>query len=177
MSTLISWATSNRIFSRWNARKPPNSARIVYVPGIRFGAEYAPASSVVRFRATPRATSVIVTAAPGIKAPLWSFTVPEIRPFAVCEKIGAHHNNIATLTARNVKALACDLNGKFIHYSSHFLRNFRSQWGRIVLRESGTCQRKKPWKQPPKTQKNKNTKNLLCLLFLFVAVPLTFDTR
>src|SRR6266705_890414 len=54
MSTLISWATSNRIFSRWNARKPPNSARIVYVPGIRFGAEYAPASSVVRFRATHR---------------------------------------------------------------------------------------------------------------------------
>ena len=58
--------------------KPGAVTRTVYVPGTKLGAEYNPALSVVKARDTPRATSVIATAALGTTEPLESVTAPEI---------------------------------------------------------------------------------------------------
>src|SRR6266849_3585409 len=55
------------------------------MPGIRVGALYSPASSVVRVRATPLSLSMIVTVAPDMTPPLWSETIPRMRPKLACE--------------------------------------------------------------------------------------------
>src|SRR5439155_25378839 len=72
--------TSTTTFSRAKVLKPGNSTRTVYVPGIRVGALYRPASSGVTGRARPLCVSTIRMLAPGRTAPVWSLTLPRIRP-------------------------------------------------------------------------------------------------
>ena len=71
-----------------------SSARTRLFPGTRLGALYSPASSVVAVRSTPRSTSMIVTVTPGTGAPLWSLTVPRMRPKFACENSRADARSI-----------------------------------------------------------------------------------
>src|SRR5438128_2348067 len=75
---------------------------------MRLGARYAPASSVVRVRATPLAVSVIVKGTPGIKPPVPSFTVPEMRPLAVCPNMEEQNNNTPNTTNKTIRALVME---------------------------------------------------------------------
>src|SRR3984893_2025600 len=79
-STRTSPPVSSSTLSRSTALNPLNSARTLYVPGVRLGALNEPESSVVNARATPLCTSVTVTVAPEIAPPVWSVIAPRIRP-------------------------------------------------------------------------------------------------
>src|SRR5258706_11786860 len=68
--------------------KPLASTRTLYVPGLRVGALYSPASFVTRVFVTPLSVSMTVTVAPDTTPPLWSVTVPMIRPALPCENSG-----------------------------------------------------------------------------------------
>src|SRR5579863_8508883 len=86
-------------FWRSSFLKPLASARTVYAPGVRFGALYSPASSDVRVRETPLAVSMTVTVAPATTPPLWSVTVPIMRPVLPCENAGTLSNRTPNATA------------------------------------------------------------------------------
>src|SRR6267143_2595535 len=73
--------------------KPGNSARTVYGPASRPGTTYCPTSSTVNVRERPLCTSVTVMVAPGIKAPVWSATLPRIRQSSACGKAGTQTSN------------------------------------------------------------------------------------
>src|SRR5215471_1072562 len=85
------------MFWRSTAAKPGNSTRMANVPGSRFGALYNPASSVVRERTVPRSTSRMEMLAPGMTAPLWSATLPKIRPVLPC----VNTNELSKRTAKD----------------------------------------------------------------------------
>src|SRR5467141_3983409 len=68
--------------------KPLASTRTLYVLGMRVGALYSPGSFVTKIFDTPLSVSVTVTVAPATTPPLWSVTVPIIRPELPCEKSG-----------------------------------------------------------------------------------------
>src|SRR5712692_7418965 len=63
------------------------------MPGIRVGALYSPASSVIRVRATPLSLSTMVTVAPAMTPPLWSVTIPRMRPKLAWENSETENNN------------------------------------------------------------------------------------
>src|SRR2546425_182206 len=96
-STRISEPTSTTTFSRSSLLNPGSSARTVYVPGIRLGALYSPASSVVRVRARPLSLSIMLTVAPGMTAPVESLTLPRIRPKLPCANSGKENSNTTTV--------------------------------------------------------------------------------
>src|SRR4029077_12725479 len=60
----------------------------VYMPGVKLGALYSPASSATKFLATPVCELVTVTMAPAITPPVWSVTVPKRRPVLIWENSG-----------------------------------------------------------------------------------------
>src|ERR1700688_4159686 len=70
----------------------------MYVPGISVGALYSPTSFVVRVRATTLCVSTMVTVATGMTPPLWSVTIPRIRPKLVCENRGRHISSTPSVT-------------------------------------------------------------------------------
>src|SRR5882672_3845667 len=88
MSTRISLPTSNTTFWRSTVLNPFASTRTLYVLGMRVGALYSPGSFVTRVLETPLSVSVTVTVAPDTTPPLWSVTVPRIRPELPCENNG-----------------------------------------------------------------------------------------
>src|SRR5438093_2025454 len=92
-STRISEPTSTTTFSRSSLLNPGSSARTVYVRGIRLGAFYSPASSVVRVRARPLSLSIMLTVAPGMTAPVESLTLPRIRPKLPCADSAKEKSN------------------------------------------------------------------------------------
>src|SRR5882762_5262214 len=94
-STRISLPTSNTTFWRSMVLKPLASTRTLYVPGLRVGALYSPASFVTRVFVTPLSVSMTVTVAPDTTPPLWSVTVPMIRPALPCENSGRQSRSIA----------------------------------------------------------------------------------
>src|ERR1700682_972887 len=103
-STRSSWPTSSTMFWRSVVLKPLNSARTLYAPGIRFGALYAPDSSVVRGREVPLWTSKMVTAAPVIAPPFASVTVPTMRPELPCENAGTQIRSTPNITPKTCRA-------------------------------------------------------------------------
>ena len=74
-------------------------------PGIRLGALYSPASSVVSVRVTPLSVSRTDTVAPATTPPLWSETVPRIRAEPPCEYAGKQSKSRAKTPPNNCKAL------------------------------------------------------------------------
>src|SRR5258708_39805167 len=70
------------------------------MPGSRADAKYAPAASEVKARASPLCTSVTVTVAPGITEPLWSETLPVMRPSSACGNAGRQINDSARVAPR-----------------------------------------------------------------------------
>src|SRR5580658_1015937 len=78
------------------------------------GALYAPASSVVSVRATPLSVSKTVTMAPEMTPPLWSVTVPRIRPKLPCENAGRQSKSTANSPPSNCTAF-------LVHAPQHFL--------------------------------------------------------
>src|SRR6267142_1747309 len=86
------------MFWRSVVLKPLNSARTLYAPGVRFGALYAPDSSVVRGREVPLWTSKMVTVAPVIAPPFASVMVPTIRPELPCENTGWQSSSTPNIT-------------------------------------------------------------------------------
>src|SRR5207253_3265244 len=99
-STRGSLPTSRTTFWRSTVLKPLASARTVYFPGCRLGALYSPASSVVSARDTPLSTSRTVTVAPAITPPVWSVTVPRIRPELPCEKRGRQTRSMPSVALK-----------------------------------------------------------------------------
>src|SRR5205807_9804557 len=81
--------------------KPLASARTLYALGTRFGALYSPGSFVTRIFDTPLSVSVTVTVAPDITPPLWSVTVPRIRPELPCENSGRQSRSIPIVPPSN----------------------------------------------------------------------------
>src|SRR4030088_1811411 len=92
------------MFCRSVVLKPLNSTRTLYAPGVRFGALYAPDSSVVRGREVPLWTSKIVTVAPVIAPPFTSVTVPTMRPALPCENAGRHSRKIPSTAPKTCRA-------------------------------------------------------------------------
>src|SRR5713101_7944704 len=76
------------MFWRSMVLKPLISTRTLYVLGMRVGALYSPGSFVIKVFVTPLSVSVTVTVAPDMTPPLWSVTVPMIRPRLPCENSG-----------------------------------------------------------------------------------------
>ena|SRR5437879_2017644 len=76
------------MFWRSKAWKPAAEARTKYLPAFKLGARYSPAPSVTKFRATPVSVFVTVTMAPTITPPVWSVTVPRMRPVLTWENSG-----------------------------------------------------------------------------------------
>src|SRR6267154_2924805 len=85
------------MFCRSVVLKPLNSTRTLYAPGVRFGALYAPDSSVVRGREVPLWTSRMVTVAPVTAPPLASITVPTMRPLLPCENAETQSRSIPSV--------------------------------------------------------------------------------
>src|SRR5258706_7411574 len=85
------------MFCRSVVLKPLNSTRTLYAPGVRFGALYAPDSSVVRGREVPLWTSRMVTVAPVTAPPLASVTVPTIWPLLPCENAETQSRSIPSI--------------------------------------------------------------------------------
>src|SRR5882762_7572206 len=104
-STRTSLPTSNTMFWRSTALKPLASTRTLYVPGLRVGALYSPGSFVTKVFVTPLSVSVMVTVAPATTPPLWSVTVPTIRPALPCENSGRQSSSIPIVPTSNCKAL------------------------------------------------------------------------
>src|ERR1700720_2159732 len=75
------------------------------MPGVRFGALYAPDSSVVRGREDPLCTSKIVTVAPVTAPPLASVMVPTMRPVLPCENAEAQSTSIASVAPNRCSTL------------------------------------------------------------------------
>src|SRR5467141_2822616 len=84
--------------------KPLASTRTLYVPGLRVGALYSPASFDVRVFATPLSVSVAVTVAPDMTPPVWSVTVPRIRPELPCENSGRQSRSTPIVLPSNCMA-------------------------------------------------------------------------
>src|SRR5579863_8788839 len=72
---------------------------------MRFGALYAPASSVVSVRVVPLSVSMTLTVAPTTTPPLWSVTVPRMRPKLPCEYAGTHIKSTASTPPNKRTAL------------------------------------------------------------------------
>src|ERR1700692_3783995 len=104
-STRTSLPTPTSTFWRSSFLKPFDSARTVKAPGVRLGALYSPASSVGSVRVTPLAVSSTVTVAPATTPPLWSVTVPIMRPKLPCENAGRQSKSTPKLTVSNWMAL------------------------------------------------------------------------
>src|ERR1700730_14140698 len=85
--------------------KPLYSARTLYDPGWRLGALYSPASFVTKVFVTPLSVSTTVTVAPDTVPPLWSVTVPMIRPKLPCEHSGRQSRSTPITPPRICKAL------------------------------------------------------------------------
>src|SRR5437773_1434465 len=109
ISSRISEPTSSTTFSRDSVLNPGNSTRTVYVPGIRVGALYSPASSDVTVRVRPLCVSIMFTVAPGRTAPVGSLTLPRIRPKLPCA-IRAKEKSNTTRVVLNTQVVILDLN-------------------------------------------------------------------
>src|ERR1700737_2912612 len=79
MLTSTAWFTSITMGSVEDFLNPDISAETTYLPTLRLGKEYLPASLVVVFSAVPRSTSVATILTPETTAPLLSRTVPLMR--------------------------------------------------------------------------------------------------
>src|SRR6266852_8240175 len=86
------------MFWRSNTLKPLASTRTLYVPGERLGALYSPASFATRAFATPLSVSKTVTVAPAMTPPLWSVTVPRMRPKLAWENSEIENSNTPRIT-------------------------------------------------------------------------------
>src|ERR1700704_3491596 len=103
-SRRTSLPTSNTTFWRSTVLKPLASTRTLYVPELSGGALYSPGSFVTRVFVTPLSVSVMVTVAPATTPPLWSVTVPTIRPALPCENSGRQRNSSPIVPLSNSKA-------------------------------------------------------------------------
>src|SRR5690242_20477905 len=83
---------------------PLASARTLYVLGRRVGALYSPGSLVTRVFVTPLSGAVTVTVATEMTPPLWSVTVPRIRPELPCENSGRQSRSTPIAPASNCRA-------------------------------------------------------------------------
>src|SRR5467141_3850361 len=84
--------------------KPLASTRTLYVLGMRVGALYSPGSFVTKIFDTPLSVYVMVTVAPATTPPLWSVTVPRIRPELPCENSGRQSRSTPIVPPSNLIA-------------------------------------------------------------------------